>query len=140
VNALFEQVLEKNADTVKLVFKNFPIRSHKFALKAATAVMAAHRQGKFWELHDLLFANYNKLSDEKIDELVGQLELDGEKFKKDREDPAVIQQVRRDYADGIKAGVRGTPSVFINGRLVKNRSPAGIQALIDAELARRGEG
>ena len=63
---VLEQVLEKNPDKVKLVFKNFPLRNHKFAMPAATAALAAEKQGKFWEFHDLLFKDYNRLNEQKV--------------------------------------------------------------------------
>jgi protein-disulfide isomerase len=69
---LLEQVLEKNPKTVKIVFKNFPIRSHKFAAQAAVAALAADRQGKFWEFHDELFNNYNRLNEEKVQEIAAK--------------------------------------------------------------------
>ena len=131
---LLEQVLKKNPNTVKLAFKNFPLRNHKFAKKAALAAMAAGEQGKFWEFHDLLFANYNKLSDQKIDDIAKQMGLDMDKFRRAMNDARKEQLIGRDMQDGIQAGVRGTPTIFINGRLLKNRSPQGFQAVIDSEL------
>ena len=128
-------MLAKNPDTVKFVFKHFPIRSHKFATKAAIGSMAAHEQGKFWEFHDLVFENYNKLTDEMIESFATQLALDKAAYDAKTKDPAVLGKVRNDYNDGIKAGVRGTPSLFVNGRKVKNRSLQGFQQLIDRELA-----
>ena len=70
-----EQLLKKYPDQIKLVFKNFPIRSHKYAVKAAAAALAAAREDKFWEFHDKLFENYNRLNDQKISEIAGQLGL-----------------------------------------------------------------
>ena len=78
---VLEQVFEQNPDKVKIVFKNFPIRGHAFAVKAAQAALAAYGQGMFWEFHDLLFKNYNVLSDEKIEEIRSQLGLDANQFK-----------------------------------------------------------
>jgi protein-disulfide isomerase len=77
-------VLEQYPDDVKVVFKNFPLtRIHKFALNASVAALAANQQGKFWEYHSELFKNYNKLNDEKFDEIAGSLGLDLEQFKKE---------------------------------------------------------
>ena len=129
-----EQVLEKNPDQVKLVFKNFPIRNHKFAMEAAIAALAAEKQGKFWEFHDLLFKDYNRLNEQKVKEIAQQLKLDMEKFEKDRKDPQTRAMINRDLAEGNRAGVRGTPTVFINGRLLRNRSMAGFQELIEKAL------
>ena len=134
---VLEQVLEKNPNQVKLVFKNFPIRNHKFAMPAAIAALAAERQGKFWEFHDLLFKDYNHLNEQKIKEIAQQLKLDMDKFDKDRKDPQIRAMINRDLAEGNQAGVRGTPTVFVNGRLLRNRSPAGFQQLIEKALQKQ---
>ena len=131
---LLEQVLEKYPKDVKLVFKNFPLRNHRFAKPAAVAALAAEKQGKFWEFHDLLFENYNRLNTQKIQEIAQELNLDINKFEQDQKDPEILAMISRDLAEGSKAGVRGTPTIFINGRLLKNRSLAGFQAQIDREL------
>ena len=129
-----EQVLEKYPNQVKLVFKNFPLRNNKFAMPAAIAALAAEKQGKFWEFHDLLFKDYNRLNEAKIREIAQQLKLNMEKFEKDRKDPQIMALINRDIAEGNQAGVRGTPTVFINGRLLRNRSMAGFQELIEKAL------
>ncbi len=136
---LLEQVLEKYPDDVKIVFKNFPLRNHKFALKAATAALAAESQGKFWEFHDLLFKNYNKLNDQKISEIALELGLDQTEFEKKMKDPKITAMIRRDVRDGAQAGVRGTPTIFINGRRLNDRSLEGFQATIDTELQKLGK-
>ena len=87
---LLEQVLEKYPNEVKMVYKNFPLRNHRFARPAAIAALAAERQGKFWEFHDLLFENYNRLSAEKIQEIARELNLDMDKFEQDQKDPDPI--------------------------------------------------
>ena len=127
-------MLEKNPNQVKLVFKNFPLRNHKFAMPAAIAALAAEKQGKFWEFHDLLFQNYNRLNEQKVKEIAQQLKLNMEKFEKDRKDPRIRAMINRDLAEGNRAGVRGTPTVFINGRLLRNRSMDGFQELIEKVL------
>ncbi|MCG6946668.1 MAG: thioredoxin domain-containing protein [Deltaproteobacteria bacterium] len=134
---VLEQVLEKNPNQVKLVFKNFPIRNHQFAMPAAIAALAAERQGKFWEFHDLLFKDYNHLNEQKVKEIAQKLKLDMDKFDKDRKDPQIRAMINRDLAEGNQAGVRGTPTVFVNGRLLRNRSPAGFQQLIEKALQKQ---
>jgi protein-disulfide isomerase len=131
---VLEQVLEKNPDKVKLVFKNFPLRNHKFAMEAAIAALAAEKQGKFWEFHDLLFKDYNRLNEQKVKEIAQQLKLDMEKFEKDRKEPGIRTLINRDIAEGNRAGVGGTPTIFINGRLLRNRGMAGFQELIEKAL------
>jgi protein-disulfide isomerase len=127
-------LLEKYPSGVKLVHKNFPIRSHKFAFKAAIAALAAGRQGKFWQFHDALYKNYNRLSDQKIDEIAKQLQLDETEFKEHRKNPEIAAQIRRDYEEGIRLGIRGVPTVFINGKKVRDRSLNSMGAAIEAEL------
>ena len=127
-------MLEKNPKTVKIVFKNFPIRSHKFAIQAALAALAAERQGKFWDFHDELFKHYDRLNEEKVQEIAEKLELDMEQFEKDRQDPLLMEQIKYDYNEGIRIGVRSVPTVFVNGRKLKERTLEGLQALIDKEL------
>jgi protein-disulfide isomerase len=136
---VLNQMLEKNSGKVKLVYKAFPLSTHPFARKAAAAAVAAGRQGKFWEFHDLLFQNYNRLNDQVIQELARQLGLDMQKFDKDMNDPQITQVVNQDYLDGRKAEVRGTPTIFINGALLSNTSPEGFQAAIDKELEKKGK-
>jgi protein-disulfide isomerase len=129
-------VFERYHKEMKLVFKNFPLRNHKFAWPAAIAALAANKQGKFWELHDQLYENYNRLSDQKIREIAQQVGLDIEKFDKDMKDPELKAIVERDFQEGARAGVRGIPTIFVNGRQLKNRSFQGFQAAIEKELAR----
>ena len=133
---LLEQVLENNPENVKIVFKNFPLRRHKYATKAAMAALAADGQGKFWAFHDRLFENYKQLSDQKIKDIARDLGFDMEKFEKQMKDPGILAQIRQDVLDGNQAGVRGTPTVFIGGRLLRNWSPKEFQMLIDKELGR----
>ncbi len=131
---LLDQVLEKNPQKVKIVFKNFPIRSHKFAVKAAVAALAAGRQGKFWEFHDALFKNYKNLNEAKVQEIALKLKLNKANFEQDRKDPLLLEQVQHDINEGINAGVNAVPTVFVNGRKLRKRSLQGFQEMIDKEL------
>jgi len=136
---LLEQVFEKNPVKVKIVFKNFPLQNHKFAQIAAAAALAAHRQGKFWPFHDRLFDNYDKLSEQKIGDIAVSLGLNMEAFKIDLKNPGIQAKIRQDFQDGNQAGVRGTPAVYINGRVLKNRTLSGFQEIIDKELGKISE-
>jgi protein-disulfide isomerase len=129
-------VIEKYPKEVKVVFKNYPLRSHRFSQKAAEAALAAGQQGKFWEFHDLLFKNYKQLSDSKIKEIAKALVLDMEMFEKDRKAPKVMTMIREDLLEGSKAGVRGTPTVFVNGRALRKRTPEELRSAIERELQR----
>ena len=113
---------------------NFPLRSHKFARQAAAAALAADRQGKFWEFHDRLFNHYNRLNDEKIREIAADLGLNMDEFEKDTKDPKLLAKINQDVRIGIGVGVKSIPSIFINGRLLKNRNLKGFQAIIEKEL------
>ena len=131
-------MLEQYPNDVKLVFKNFPLtRIHKSAQNAAIASLAANQQGKFWEYHAELFKNYNNLNDAKFEEFAQSLGLNMEQFKQDMKNPALAAMVQRDLKDGVDAGVRGTPSIFVNGRLLQQRSFPGFKQAIDAELAKK---
>jgi len=135
---LLAQVLKTYPGKVKTVFKNFPLRSHKFTQKAAVAAFAADKQGKFWEYHDLLFENFKKLSDQKLQSIAGELGLDLEAFSNDLKNPKLQAKVRGDIIEGLRVGVWGTPAIFINGRKLKNRTLKGFRILIDKELEKLG--
>ncbi len=127
-------MLDKYPNEVKLVHKNYPLSIHKLATKAAMAALAAHRQGKFWEYHDKLFENYRNLNDAKFEGLATDLGLNLERFNKDMNEPPIKQLIYRDVKDGREAGVRGIPTIFVNGKLLKNKSVLGFQQMIDAEI------
>ena len=132
---LFELVLDNYPDSVKIVYKHFPLPSHKEAFSAALASMAAAEQGRFWEYHDELFINQKSLSKEKYLEIARKLGLDMNKFTLDMMRPSLRQEIEQDIADGQKAGVAGTPTVFVNGRKLKKRDFETLSRLIDEELA-----
>jgi protein-disulfide isomerase len=134
-----EQLLIKYPSKVKVVFKNFPIRSHKYALKAAVAALAAEPLGKFWQFHDTLFNNYNRLNDQKIQEIVEVLGLDDTKFKEQQKNPAITERIRKDYEEGLRIGVRGTPTIFINGKKLRDRGMQSLEAAIEKELQKQQE-
>ena len=132
---LFEQVLDKYPDSVKVVYKHYPLSFHKQALPAALAAMAAAEQGRFWEYHDELFLNQDSLSNEKYLEIARGLGLDLKKFSLDMMRPSLRKKIEEDIADAQKAGATGTPAIFVNGRQVKKRDFTAISKLIDNELA-----
>jgi protein-disulfide isomerase len=140
VGALFEEVLVKYPKEVKIVFKQFPLASHRQARSAALASLAAHQQGKFWQYHDLLFENQKSLSEAKYLEFAKKLGLDLEKFTRDFRAGTTQQTLEHDMADAQLAGVRGTPTIFVNGRRLKERNIKDLQQLINQELGKRGKG
>jgi len=127
-------LLEKFPLQVKLVFKSFPLRKHTFAKKAAVAAFAARRQGKFWEYHDLLFENIDTLSDQKFRQIARELGLDLERFEKDINDLKIVARINQDIRLGAHMGVRGTPTVFINGRVSRARTLEALEAAVKDEL------
>jgi protein-disulfide isomerase len=129
-----EQVMQAYPKQVRMVFKQFPLSMHPFAQPAAIASLAARNQAKFWPLHDQLFANYNKLNDALIRQLAEGIGLDMARFDKDVASPSLQQEVAADTQLGVKAGVRGTPAAYINGKQLKDRSFNGFKQMIDAEL------
>jgi protein-disulfide isomerase len=136
---LLEQVLKKYPEQVKLVFKNFPLRNHRYARKAAAAALAAHNQGKFWEFSEQLFKNTRQLSDQKIKQITGQLGLNEEQFQKDWHDPQIAKKLDQEVREATQIGVRGTPSIFVNGRLLRQRSMEGFRVMIEKELKKSGK-
>lgn len=110
---------------------------HKFARQAATAALAANKQGKFWEFHKKLFESISSLSDAKVQEIATQLGLDMDKFNKDLKDPAIQNIITRDLQEGTAAGVRGTPTIFVNGLPLANRSIEGFEQAIKQELKKK---
>lgn len=131
---LFEQVLEKYPDNVKIVYKNFPLSMHRFAGTASLAAFAAQNQGKFWQYHDLIFENYQNLSLEKFTQFAKQLNLNIPQFKKDMNSNETRERVARDFEEGRRLKVTGTPTIFVNGRKLRERNLAAIQKIINEEL------
>ena len=122
---------------MKIVFKHLPLSFHKNAQGAAEASESAGIQGKFWEMHDKIFADQRGMSDAKYLTYAEELGLDVEKFKKDLKSPAVLQRIAKDKAEAAKLGVTGTPGFFINGRFMSGAKPfASFKAIIDKELGK----
>jgi protein-disulfide isomerase len=109
-------LLESGGPTFELVFRHFPLRDiHPHAQAGATASEAAARQGRFWEMHDVLFRNQRHLEPADLRRYAERLGLDLERFESDLVEPAVSARVERDVWSGERSGVEGTPSLFIDG-------------------------
>jgi protein-disulfide isomerase len=103
---------------LRRVFRHFPIRSsHPRAWPAACAAEAAALQGRFWEMHDALFADQGRLEDPHLWDRATALDLDLERFESDRRSQAVRERVREDFESGVRAGVVTTPTLFVAGRV-----------------------
>ncbi len=136
---LLEQALAKNPDTIKIVLKNLPLGMHQFADPAARAALAASEQGKYWEFHDALFAlpaQSIALSDKAIDDIAVKLGLKMDQFKSDMASPKIRQKIDQDVIDAQKAGVNGTPAIYINGHPLRERTIEALQQKIDAALGK----
>jgi protein-disulfide isomerase len=101
---------------VRLVYKYFPLSGHSRALPAARAAEAARAQGKFWEMHDLLFENQRELEDEDIRKYASKLGLDMARFESDWSSDATLQRVEADRELGVRLGIEATPSFFVDAR------------------------
>ena len=123
VTAPVDEVKKHYGDDLSVTFKHFPLSFHKEAMPAALATECASEQGKFWEMHDLLFKNQKELAADKYPVWAGELGLNEAKFKECFDSQKYKAKVEADMAEGRRAQVRGTPSLYINGR--KFTSPSG---------------
>ena len=136
--ATIDEVKEKYGDSVTVVFRHFPLSFHDRAPQAAAASMCANDQGKFWEYHDVLFANQRALQDADLTSYATELGLDADKFTACVTEGKYTAMVDADTAAGSAAGVTGTPGFFINGRFLGGAQPIeAFSEIIDAELARQ---
>jgi protein-disulfide isomerase len=133
------QIQEKHGDNVRVVFRQQPLPMHKNAVPAALAALAAHQQGKFWEMHDALFAKAETraLNDETYVAIAQQLQLDVDKFNADRSSPALQEMIAGDQKIAMQFGAGGTPAFFVNGRFISGAQPfEAFDALVTEELAK----
>ena len=127
-------VIAANEDDVRLVFKQFPLPMHSRAEPAAHASLAAHAQGKFWEMHDKLFADKSKLSDGDFDTYAKEIGLDLEKFRTAAKDEATHKRMLDEMNEARVLQVQSTPTFFVNGRKFEgSKDPGAIQQIIDEE-------
>lgn len=132
-----KKVVEESDGKAKLVFKHYPLPMHPKAREAAKAAVAADKQGKFWEMHDLVFENQMDLSEENLYKFAATIGLDQAAFKASYSAKKGQKIVEQDKADGEKLGISGTPAVFVNGREVTPALFGGnITAWIDDALKR----
>lgn len=131
---LLQQVQEKYPKDVRIVHKNLPLSSHRFAVSAGLAALAAHAQGKFEPFHKGLMASHNTMSEEVITRTAEEMGLDMERFQSDRKNPTFQGVLQRDMAEGRAAGVRGIPAVFVNGKHLRAPTPETLMGAIEKEL------
>lgn len=112
---LIKKFMEEHSDEVAFVFRNFPLTdSHEYAMAAATIAEAAGKQGKFWEMHDLIYNNQNMLNEDMLKECVKVLNLDIHKVENDITTANLQDKIEADFEGGVRSGVNGTPSFFVN--------------------------
>jgi len=129
-----ERVVKENGGKVRLVTRDFPLSQHAEAFKAAEAAEAAREQGKYWEYIAVLMRNQSSLGVEKLKSFASELGLDRARFDSALDSGKFAEMVQLDVEDGMKLGLTGTPSLFINGRRVNARSYEELKATVDAAL------
>jgi protein-disulfide isomerase len=132
---VLEQLLEKYPGEVNLILKHYPLKMHRFARTASLAALAAARQDKYTEVTKAFFNNYSRLNDQtmrKYAEEAGVKDLEAA-FN----DPSLKNIISQDIAVGAKVKVRGVPALFVNGRLVKNRSLGELSKMVENELKKK---
>ena len=135
LQSMFDELIRLYPKKIKIVYKNYPLSSHANAGKAAAIVMAAHIKGDFWPVHNRIFENYRRLNDERLAQIRSEFGFDTPEFEKLMNSSDVQEMIRSDIAQGKSIGVKGTPTVFINGKRVKNKSFEGLKQAIDQALA-----
>lgn len=139
LSPVLKKLVEESNGQVRLFFKHFPLKSNHGSALASGAAQAAHRQGKFWEMYARLFSDMNRQGMKDLIRHATELGLDMERFKRDLEDPSLIAIVERDKMEGIRANVRGVPTVFINGKKYPFRhDEAFMKDMINEEAERLG--
>ena len=114
---IVKRVQQRLGAGLRFVFRNFPLNEvHPHAERAAEAAEAAGRQDKFWEMHDLLFARQHRLDDDSLFAYAEELGLDAEAFSAALESGELEERVRGDFMSGVRSGVNGTPTFFIQGK------------------------
>lgn len=136
---LVEQMLAQYPDQVRLVYRNYPLSYHQHAMLAAQAAEAAGKQGKYWEMHDLLFARQkdweeNNDNQETFTAYATELGLDIEQFTTDMGSDDVKTKIAKDIADGNLINITGTPSFFINGKRTDGFATTGFNKLLEEAL------
>lgn len=111
-----KNIVEQFGDNLRFVFRNFPLsESHPFAFAAAVATEAADKQQHFWRMHDAIFEHQRELGDDLLPKLAASIGLDVEQFEEDMNDHTLSSKVSADFESGVRSGVNGTPTFFVNG-------------------------
>jgi protein-disulfide isomerase len=136
---IVKEIQRRLGDKLRFVFRNFPITTaHPHAEHAAEAAEAAGAQGRFWEMHDYLFEHQRALGDDKLEEYAAAVGLDVERWDADMEEQVYAERVREDFMSGVRSGVNGTPTFFINGQ--RHNGSYDVDTLLAAIEAAISEG
>ena len=128
---IVKEIQRRLGDQLRFVFRNFPLtQSHPHAEHAAEAAEAAAVQGKFWEMHDSLFEHQRALDDAHLVQYAVALNLDKERFVREMTEHVHTNRVREDFLSGVRSGVNGTPTFFING--VRHDDSYALETLLAA--------
>ncbi|MBO0592625.1 thioredoxin domain-containing protein [Cellulophaga sp. E16_2] len=134
-HSIMETIMKEFSNQIKFVFRNFPLSEmHTNALEAAKATEAAALQGKYWEMHNSIFENQDYLQPKDLIQRAENLGLDIQKFKVDMRKNSIAQKIETDFESGIRSGVNGTPSFFINGNKFDGDA-SNLLALIQESVA-----
>lgn len=139
---ILKRVQQEYPDKVQIVYRQYPIASlHPFAIKAAEASLCAHEQGKFWEMHDLMFNEQQRLGVSDLKEKASRLGMNQKKFDGCLDSGRFVERIQNDLKEGARAGITGTPAVFVNGTIIEGGAVPyeRVAAAIDKELARLGQ-
>ena len=135
VNSTLRRVEAAYGEQVRLAFKHLPLPMHPGAPAAHAAAEAAHRQGKFWPMHDKIFAHPRAVDDATLAGYAKEIGLDVEQFRRDAQSEAVRARIAADAEEARKLGVTGTPAFFVNGRFLSGAQPyESFKRMIDEEL------
>src|SRR5215213_7100688 len=129
-----ERIIKEFGDRVRLVVRDFPLSQHANALKAAEAAEAAREQGKYWEYTAVLFGNQSALGVDKLKQYATEVGLDRARFDSSLDSGKFADKVQRDVLDGRKLGVNGTPTLYVNGKRLSDRSYEALKATIESSL------
>jgi protein-disulfide isomerase len=134
---IIKEVQARMGERLRFVFRNFPIAtSHPHAEQAAEAAEAAATQGRFWEMHDLLYENQKRLRDQDLHGYAEKLGLDVESFDKELAEHVHAPRVYEDFMSGVRSGVNGTPTFYVEG--VRYDDSYDLETLLAALERRRG--
>lgn len=136
VSPIVHRLVNQMQPNVRLCFKHFPVRGHDQAVPSSVAALAAARQGRFWQMHDILYSIAPRLAEDNLVDAARRAGVPNmDQWQRDRGDQSLIQRIEADKLEGLQNGVRGTPSLFINGKeYLGRKDEAEIRDRIEEEL------